>query len=134
MKIFLLGSKTVYPLIRKVADVLTSAGNEVVFPNCFDCPEEESSHYGKPDYSEWKSARYAESRTKVAESDCVLVCNYPSKGNQGYIGGATLLEMYDAWQLGKPVYILFDPTDSPVKDEALGLATSVLQGSFSVFK
>ena len=43
----------------------------------------------------------------VAQSDAVLVANYPKNGVDGYIGTATLMELGLAHYLNKKIFLLF---------------------------
>lgn len=45
---------------------------------------------------------------KVAESEAILVLNYPKNGIPGYIGGATLMEIGLARHLDKRIFILHE--------------------------
>jgi len=51
---------------------------------------------------------------QVADSDAILVLNYPKNGIKGYIGGATLMEIGLARHLGKKIFLLHD---IPSEDE-----------------
>ena len=44
---------------------------------------------------------------KIAESDAILVLNYPKNGIQGYIGGSVLMEMAVASHLNKKIFLLY---------------------------
>jgi hypothetical protein len=45
---------------------------------------------------------------KVAMSDAILILNYPRNGIEGYIGGATLMEIGVARHLDKRIFLLHD--------------------------
>jgi hypothetical protein len=45
---------------------------------------------------------------KIAESDAILVLNYPKNGMNGYVGGATLMEIGLARHLDKKIFLLHD--------------------------
>ena len=46
---------------------------------------------------------------KIAESDAILVLNYPKNGIQGYIGGSVLMEMAVASHLNKKIFLFYPP-------------------------
>jgi len=46
---------------------------------------------------------------KVAESDAILVLNYKRNRIEGYIGGATLMEIGLAQHLDKKIFLLYPP-------------------------
>ena len=43
---------------------------------------------------------------KIEESDAILVMNYPKDGIDGYVGGATLMEIGVARHLNKRIFLL----------------------------
>ena len=45
---------------------------------------------------------------QVADSEAILVLNYPKNGIDGYIGGATLMDIGIARHLGKRIFLLHD--------------------------
>lgn len=45
---------------------------------------------------------------QVAQSDAILVLNYPKNGVSGYVGGATLMEIGLARHLDKKIFLLHD--------------------------
>ena len=45
---------------------------------------------------------------KVAESDAILVLNCPKDGIDGYVGGATLMEIGLARHLNKKIFLMHD--------------------------
>lgn len=48
---------------------------------------------------------------QVADSEAILVLNYPKNGIDGYIGGATLMEIGLARHMGKKIFLLNDIPD-----------------------
>jgi hypothetical protein len=47
---------------------------------------------------------------------------------KNYIGGATFLEMYDAFRLGKKIYLYNDVPEGILKDEIVGFDPIVIDG------
>lgn len=64
----------------------------------------------------------------IEEHDAVLVLNYEKNGVSNYIGGATFLEMYDAFRLGKKIYLYNDIPSGILYDEILGFSPIILEG------
>ena len=53
---------------------------------------------------------------KIADSDAILVLNYPKHGMDGYVGGATLMEIGIARHLNKKIFLLYDvPADEVLR-------------------
>ena len=59
---------------------------------------------------------------QVAESDVVLVCNYPKKNIQGYLGTSVLMELAIAYHLNKKVFLLHDYDQS----QSYGLEVAII--------
>lgn len=53
---------------------------------------------------------------KVAESEAIVVLNYPKNNIRGYVGGATLMEIGLARYLKKKIYLLYAlPAESELR-------------------
>ncbi len=66
--------------------------------------------------------------TKVAANDAILVLNF-DKGNQrNYLGGATFLEVFKAWEHGKKIYFYNRLPASILRDELEAMAPIVIDG------
>lgn len=53
---------------------------------------------------------------KIAESDAVLILNYPKNKINGYVGGSTLMELGLARHLDKKIFILHElPSEDDLK-------------------
>ena len=52
----------------------------------------------------------------LAESDAIVVLNYPKNGVKGYVGGATLMEIGLAHHLDKKIFLLHNiPSEKDLK-------------------
>jgi len=131
MKIFLICSKKFYDKIPEVRQVLQSRGHKITVPNCYDDPstEERYRSAGDEEHSKWKAGMLKHSTEVIEANDAVLVLNFEKNGIQNYIGGATFLEMYDAFRLGKKIFLYNDIPNGILKDEIIGFAPSVVYGS-----
>ena len=45
-------------------------------------------------------------KENIEPNDAVLVLNFEKKGQRNYIGGATFLEIYNAWKMNKKLFLL----------------------------
>jgi hypothetical protein len=133
MKIFLICSKSFYSKIPEIRSVLESVGHEVTLPNCFDDPGTESRYreLGLVEHSKWKSSMIKHSESVIDKQDAVLVLNFEKHGIQNYIGGATFLEMYDAFRLGKKIFLYNDIPEGILKDEIIGFGPVLIGGDLS---
>lgn len=128
MKIFVICSKAFYDRIPAVKAVLEKGGHEITLPNCFDDPGTEARYreMGAKDHSAWKAGMLRHSQQVIGDVDAVLVLNFEKNGQQNYIGGATFLEMYDAFRLGKKIYLYNDIPDGLLRDEIAGFEPTLL--------
>ena len=137
MKIFVICSKRFYSKIENIKKILESKGHEVKLPNCYDQPETEKKMWeqGKRAHQEFKAKMYKQSEDVIASVDAVLVLNYDKEENgityPNYIGGATFLEMYDAFRLRKKIYMLNDIPKGMLYDEIEGFAPIILNNDLN---
>ncbi|MDD2180984.1 MAG: hypothetical protein PHW32_01295 [Bacilli bacterium] len=66
--------------------------------------------------------------------DIVLVLNFDKDGYKNYIGGATFLEMYDAFRLGKKIYLYNDIPEGILEDEIIGFNPIIINGKLEEIK
>jgi hypothetical protein len=87
----------------------------------------------QPDaYPEWKASMFRMQTEKVAKNDAVLVLNFDKEGKQHYIGGATFLEIFKAWELGKKIFLYNPIPEGMLYDELVGLNPKVINGDLSL--
>ena len=136
MKIFIICSKAFYKDIPPIQQKLESMGHEIVLPNSYDNPnaEKESHAVGKEAHLDFKRRMFERSRRVTAGVGAVLTLNFERHGQPNYIGGATFLELYDAYILGKKIYLWNDIPEGILYDEIHGFAPVVLQGDLSKLK
>lgn len=152
-KIMIACSKHFYNRIPKIKLELELLGYEVILPNFYDTPmieEEIKQNKSKEEHIEFCKKSFLESQAKAQESDAILVLNFErekqvnmfdgydfptvSRKCPNYIGGATFLEMYDAYLNGNKIYLY---NEMPFKtsmsgilyDEIEGMGTKTLNGN-----
>lgn len=137
MKIFIICSKKFYSEIPKIKEKLEKNNIEVFLPNCYDNPSEEEKMWnlGKKEHQKFKAEMYKQSESTIKSVDAVLVLNYDKKVDdkiyKNYIGGATFLEMYDAFRLNKKIYLYNDIPAGILYDEIQGFNPVILNGDLS---
>jgi len=75
-----------------------------------------------------------DSMDKLARSDVFLVLNHPKNGEEGYIGGAVLIELGLAYFLKKKIYLLHQPQPKEkirYTQEVLHMKPVILDGDLS---
>lgn len=137
MKIFIICSKKFYDKIPEIKDKLEDMGIETYLPNCYDDPATESRMWelGKEAHQKFKAEMYKQSEDTISQMDGVLVLNFDKIADgvtyKNYIGGATFLEIYDAFRMNKKIYLYNDIPDGMLYDELQGFAPIILNGDLS---
>ena len=131
MKIFICSSKYFYDRIAPIKEALEKKGHIVTLPNSYDHPtkEEEMKNMSVKEHSEWKGKMLKLQKEKVATNDSILVLNFNKNGQENYIGGATFLEIYMAFELGKKIFLYNSMPEGILKDELLGMNPTVISGN-----
>lgn len=133
MKIFITASKNAYDQVASIKKQLELAGHTVTPPNGYDEPDKENAvqQLSPAQYSDWKAEMIREDGRIVAAHDAVLVLNFDKHGQSNYIGGATFLEMFTAFDLGKKLYLYNPIPDGMLTDEIIGLQPIVIHQDLS---
>ena len=140
MKILIICSKKFYSKIEEVKKIVKEKNNEVFLPNCYDDPTTEQRMWdlGKEEHQKFKAKMYKQSEDTISEMDAVLVLNLDKEKDgeiiKNYIGGATFLEMYDAFRLGKKIYLYNDIPNGMLFDEIEGFDPIIINGDLSLIK
>lgn len=136
MKIFIICSKRFYDKIPKIKEDLEGLGHNITLPNCYDNPETEDNYrkMGGEEHALWKADMFRHSIDVIDANDAVLVLNFEKNKIKNYVGGATFLEMYDAFRLKKKIYMYNDIPDGILKDEIIGFGPIILNSNLSNIK
>lgn len=140
MKVLIICSKKFYSKIEEVKKALKKRHMEVFLPNCYDDPttEQRMRDLGKEEHQKFKAKMYKQSEDTIFEMDAVLVLNLDKEKDgkiyKNYIGGATFLEMYDAFRLNKKIYLYNDIPDGILFDEIEGFGSIVINGNLDLIK
>ncbi len=110
MKIFVCCSKHFYSHAKHFLEELEKFGNIITLPNSYENPfkEEEMKKKGREEHIQWKSEKLKEQLKKIKNNSAILVLNFEKQGKKNHIGGATFLEIYEAWKMKKKIF-LFNP-------------------------
>lgn len=136
----LICSKQFYNKIEDIKSSLESQGHVIYLPNCYDDPTTEArmQALGRKEHQEFKARMYKQSEELIKDLDAVLVLNFDKKKQgqiyKNYIGGATFLEMYDAFRYGKKIYLYNDIPEGMLYDEIDGFAPIIINGNLSKIK
>ncbi len=136
MKIFIICSKVFYSRIEPIKQELESMGHQIELPNCYDHPtaEKEATDLGEQNHVEFKRRMFERSQKIASQVDAVLVLNYEKHGQPNYIGGATFLEMYDAFNQRKKIFLWNDIPKGILYDEIHGFGPIIISGDLKKVK
>ena len=140
IKILIICSKKFYSKIEEVKKILEEKNIEVFLPNCYDDPTTEQRMWdlGKEEHQKFKAKMYKQSEDTISNMDAVLVLNLDKEKDgeiiNNYIGGATFLEMYDAFRLGKKIYLYNDIPNGMLFDEIEGFGPIIMKGDLNLIK
>ena len=126
MKILLICSKSFYDKLEEYKQNLEKLGHQVFMPNCHDAPETEAKYRGTPEHYVFKQKMFRQSEETIRNMDAVLVLNFNKNGQENYIGGATFLEIYDAFRMNKKIYFVNDIPNIMLKDELIGFNPTII--------
>lgn len=130
MKLFIICSKRFYDKIPEIKKALEIMGHTITLPNCYDDPTTEDRYrcLGSDEHSKWKAEMLKHSTDIIENNEAVLVLNFEKNGAKNYIGGATFLEMYDAFRLGKKIFLYNDIPEGILADEIIGFNPIIVGG------
>ncbi len=136
MHIFICASKHFYERIPPIKAALEKAGHVITLPNSYDNPtrEFEMKEKSVSEHAQWKGDMLRLQKEKVTANDAILVLNFEKNGMHNYIGGATFLEIYMAFEAGKKVFLYNDVPDGILHDELCGMQPIVINGDLSLIK
>lgn len=136
MKIFICASKHHYDKIPNIIPELESMGHELTMPNSYDRPfmEEEMKKKNADEHIKWKQEMLMKEEENIVPQDAILVLNLEKNGKQNYIGGATFLEIYAAFRLGKKIFLYNPIPDCIFTDEIHAINPTILNGNLKLIK
>lgn len=139
MKIFIVCSKFNYKYIKEIKKALELMNYEVILPNYYETPYIEEEIKGdKIKHQKFCEESFSISREKVKNCDATLVLNFDKikdgKIYENYIGGATLLEMYDTYLERKPIFLYNEIPNNMLEDEIEGMSPIVINGNLFKIK
>jgi hypothetical protein len=130
MKIFIICSKRFYERVPEVQIALEAKGHAITLPNSYDNPgaEDMMRSQSQAEHAKWKGDMFRHSAQVIGANDAVLVLNFEKNGIQNYIGGATFLEIYDAFRLGKKIFLYNSIPEGMLADELAGFSPVIIGG------
>ena len=136
MRILIICSKAFYKDIEAIKEKLEKMGHIVELPNSYDEPDAEKKSWdlGEKEHSEFKARMFKMSEERISKVDAVLTLNFDKHGMKNYIGGATFIEIYEAFMQHKKIYLYNDIPEGMLYDEIIGFSPIVLNGDLNLIK
>lgn len=136
MKIFIVGSKHNFDKMAPIQRKLEEMGHVITLPSGYATPfkEFEMQKLEKKEYVAYKRGMLEEQAERVKENDAVLVLNFEKNGQANYIGGATFLEIFKAWEMKKKIFFYNPLPTGILHDELFGMNPLILNGDLSLIK
>lgn len=133
MNIFVCCSKYFYGKVPPIKEALEKKGHKITLPNSYEAPmkEEEIKKIGKAEHAKWKGNMIRLQDAKIRSNDAIVVLNFEKNGQPNYIGGATFLEMFKAWELGKKIYLYNPIPENLLKDEISAFNPILINGDLN---
>lgn len=134
MKIFIISSASFYNKIEPIKNELESKGYTIYLPNTYDNPdlEKETWKKGFKAHVELEKELFKKSESTIKKVDAVLCVNYEKHGIENYIGGATFIEIYEAFKNNKKIFLFHDIPKGMLYDEIAGFDPIVLNENLSI--
>lgn len=133
MRIFICCSKYNYPHVAAIKNTLEDSWHTIILPNSYDNPWKENSmkDLWAIEHSTWKASMLRLTITKINDCDAILVLNF-TKGNiENYIGGATFIEVFKAWELWKKIFFYNPLPQWILFDELCGMCPVIIDWDLS---
>jgi hypothetical protein len=73
-------------------------------------------------------------KQNIEPNDAILVLNFQKHHQPNYIGGATFLEIFRAWEMNKKLFLYNPIPDNIFKDELTGMNPLILNQDLSKIK
>lgn len=136
MKIFIISSASFYDKIPPIKEYLEGKGFELVMPNTYNNPnlEKEVWKKGFKAHAELEKELFKLSEEKIKDVDAVLCVNFEKHNIENYIGGATFIEIYEAFKNNKKIYLYHDIPKGILYDEIAGFDPIIINENLDLIK
>jgi len=134
MRILIICSKVFYKDIEPIKEKLEKIGHIVELPNSYYEPDAEKKSWelGEKEHSEFKARMFKMSSERIETMDAVLTLNFDKNGKKNYIGGATFIELYEAFIMNKKIFLYNEIPEGMLYDEISGFSPVILKGDLNL--
>ena len=136
MKIGIFCSKYFYDRIPEIKEKLEQQGHEITLPNSYEDPfkEQEIKKLSKEEHIKWKANMIRAHDPTIRNVEAILILNFEKNNQPNYIGGATFLEIYKAFELEKPIFLMNSIPKNIFEDEIVGMNPTIINGDLNKIK
>ena len=137
MKIYLAASKSFYDKFPEKKAKLEALHHEVILPSTAEDSEIEHRVWregGHEAHVELLRKLFQDSEDRIKASDAIYLLNYEKHGVPGYVGGATLIELYIAYREHKKIFLEEDVEKGPMYDEIMGFDPVFVRGNLELIR
>ena len=136
MKIFIISSAAFYDKIKSIKDYLESKGFELLMPNTYDSPNlvKLAWEEGYEAHAKLVQKLFKMSEEKIKNVDAILCINFEKNNIENYIGGATFIEIYEAFKNNKKIYLYHDIPKGMLYDELASFEPIVINENLDLIK
>ena len=134
MRVYVAASSSFWDRLPGVKAKLEKLGHEVLLPSTVNNPdlEERSWKEGKDAHAKLIRGLFEDSEEIIGkQSDAIYLMNWDKRGISGYVGGATLVELYIAYREHKKIFIENDVSPGLMYDEIMGFGPTFVHGDLS---
>ena len=136
MKILIISSASFYDKIPPIKEYLEKKGFELLMPNTYDNPnlEKEVWKKGFKAHAQLEKELFKLSEKKIKSVDAVLCVNFEKRNIENYIGGATFIEIYEAFKNNKKIYLYHDIPKGMLYDEIAGFDPIIINENLDLIE
>ena len=138
MKIFIISSAAFYDKIKPIKDYLESKGFIIDYVKI-----NKDGYYqtivkdlekGYEAHAKLVQKLFKMSEEKIKRVDAVLCINFEKNNIENYIGGATFIEIYEAFKNNKKIYLYHDIPKGMLFDEIASFEPIVINENLDLIK
>lgn len=125
-----------YNRIPEIQEPLEALGHEIKLPNSYGEKFDKMALRSLSDekFANFKEPLLRKNKENIESQDAVLVLNLDKDDVANYIGGATFLEIYEAWRMKKKIYIYNELPQNIFLDELRGMRPVIINGNLGLIK
>lgn len=88
----------------------------------------------REEHIKWKRMMLRKEEENIKPQDAIVVLNFEKKGIPNYVGGATFLEVYKAFELGKKIFFYNPLPKCSFTDELIAIDPIIINGNLEMVK